>query len=331
MNQDLSAQRGPRPGTTPWRSHWGCRRTHRGLQRTLLVGQPSDVVALHQHLLRRSRHPYRVIGCCLTADRPGEPFAGPAVLGGLDDVPAAVRRHQVDTVGVLSVPELDGATVRRLTRALAATRAELLLAPAVTPIAGRERVRPQERCGLSGGRAMVKTSFDRLAAALVLVLLAPVLIGVAVCVGATSPGPVLVRHQRVGRGGRVFSLLTFRCTSTGADPLTGRGETALGSVLRRHAIDVLPQLLNVLKGDMSLVGPPPRRPSGFERSGSDGHGRCTARPGLIGPGQASGGPTLAEDACVQTDADYHENWSLTGDLLILRHAFGAVLRRDGTP
>ena len=124
-----------------------------------------------------------------------------------------------------------------------------------------------------GVNGPAKASFDRAVAALLLVLLAPVLLGVAVCVKATSRGPALVRQERVGRDGRLFHLLAFRSTEIdtelaghhaadgdGGWPAAVRpdlGQTQLGAILRRYAIDELPQLFNVLRGDMSLVGPRP--------------------------------------------------------------------------
>jgi lipopolysaccharide/colanic/teichoic acid biosynthesis glycosyltransferase len=180
---------------------------------------------------------------------------------------------------------------------------------------------------------MGKASFDRAVAAVVLVLLAPVLLGVAVCVKATSPGPVFVRLPRVGRDGRVFHLLKFRTTDDGTAE-TGHvpAVTPVGAVLRRYSIDELPQFLNVLKGDMSIVGPRPRPPSGVTRLGVDEHRRSPVKPGLTGLVQVSrrtGGPRA--DGGYMAVPDYVENWSLRLDLAILRVTVVAVLRGIRSP
>jgi lipopolysaccharide/colanic/teichoic acid biosynthesis glycosyltransferase len=176
----------------------------------------------------------------------------------------------------------------------------------------------------------VKATFDRTVAALLLVLLAPVLIGIAVWLKATSRGPVFVRQERVGRDGRVFDLLTFR-TEAGAGR-TGPGESRVSSILRRHSIDALPQLFNVLKGDMSVVGPRPGLPSGNPRAGADVHRRFPVKPGLVGLRLFTGGKGRSpEDSGLVDVVDYAENWSLRLDLRILGRTLVAALRGDAPP
>ena len=175
----------------------------------------------------------------------------------------------------------------------------LLLAPAVTEIVGtRVRIRPvcglplmhMERPELAGVRRLAKAAFDRISAAVGVVFLLPLLLGIATAVKVTSPGPVFFRQERVGRDGQTFTMLKFRSMVLGADRLVeaiaaksdGNGVlfkkrddpriTRVGKVLRRYSLDELPQLLNVIRGDMSLVGPRPPLPSEVERYGST----CTA-------------------------------------------------------
>jgi lipopolysaccharide/colanic/teichoic acid biosynthesis glycosyltransferase len=175
---------------------------------------------------------------------------------------------------------------------------------------------------------LVKSSFDRTVAAVLLVLLAPVLIGVAVCLTATSRGPVFVRHERIGRDGRVFQLLRFR-TGDDAEGL-GPGAARVGSTLRRYSIDELPQLLNVLKGDMSVVGPPPGLP--WKVSGADVHRRLPVKPGLVGLRPVRGGFGSSQDDGGLVDVvDYAENWSLLLDLTILGTTVVAALRGQAPP
>jgi exopolysaccharide biosynthesis polyprenyl glycosylphosphotransferase len=333
------------------------RATGQFLQTTLLVGRRDSVAALHEQLVREPRYGYRVIGCCLPATGVGSQlFDGLPVLGGPGDVVDVVRRYEVDTVAVLPSPELEGDALRRLGWELERTQADLLLAPAVTEIVGpRVRVRPvcglsllqMERPELRGFRRLVKTSFDRAGALFGLFLLAPVLLAAAVAVKATSPGPVLFRQERVGQDKRTFHLLKFRSMTADAehqlDHLRPQNEgngllfklredprvTRVGRVLRRYSIDELPQLLNVLRGEMSLVGPRPPLREEVARYGVDMHRRHLVKPGLTGLWQVSGRSDLSYNDSVRLDVHYVENWSLALDLMILGRTFGAVLRGDG--
>ena len=149
-------------------------------------------------------------------------------------------------------------------------------------------------------RDVVRTFGDRAGSALLLLLLMPVLIAVAVAVRITSPGPVLLRHERVGLHGRHFFLLQFRCIAVDTEHLGGHlappgtaghrhesgpdpSATRLGTVLGRYALDALPQLLNVVKGEMSLVGPQAPHPSEVTPFDVDRQRRFAVKPGLTGP------------------------------------------------
>jgi exopolysaccharide biosynthesis polyprenyl glycosylphosphotransferase len=329
------------------------------LQTTLLVGHRNAVAALDEQMDREAYHGYRVIGCCLPTNQfspAADAFNGLPVLGGLDEVADVVARFEVDTVAVLPCPELDGPALRRLGWALEKTRAELLLAPAVTEIVGtRVRIRPvcglplmhMERPELTGIRRLSKDLFDRTAAAVGLFFLLPLLLGVALAVKATSPGPVFFRQERVGRDGHTFSMLKFRSMVAGADRMVddladesdGNGVlfkhkedprvTRVGRLLRRYSLDELPQLFNVLRGTMSLVGPRPPLPTEVERYGFDMHRRFLVKPGLTGLWQVSGRSDLSWDDSVRIDVRYVENWSLTFDFMILWKTVGAVLRGSG--
>jgi exopolysaccharide biosynthesis polyprenyl glycosylphosphotransferase len=328
-------------------------------QTTLLVGHRSAVSSLDEQMSREAFHGYKVIGCCLPTYQQNDvadAFNGLPVLGGLDSVAAVVARYEVDTVAVLPCPELDGPALRRLGWELEKTRAELLLAPAVTEIVGpRVRIRPvcglplmhMERPELRGVRRLTKNVFDRVAAGFGILLIAPVLLGLVLVVGTTSRGGVFYRQERVGRDGRTFSMLKFRSMVAGADRLVddlasgsdGNGVlfkkkddprvTPIGRIMRRYSLDELPQLFNVLTGAMSLVGPRPPLPSEVERYGFDMHRRFLVKPGLTGLWQVSGRSDLSWDDSVRIDVRYVENWSLTFDFMILWKTVGAVLRGSG--
>ncbi len=329
------------------------------LQTTLLVGHRSAVAALDEQIDREAYHGLRVVGVCLPADqhRPAvDAFNGLPVLGDLDDVADAVARYEVDTVAVLPCPELDGPALRRLGWALEKTQAELLLAPAVTEIVGtRVQIRPvsglpllhMERPELKGVRRLTKDLFDRTAAALGLLFLLPALLTVALAIKVSSLGPVFFKQERVGRDGHTFAMVKFRSMVVGADRMVddlasesdGNGVlfkkkddpriTGIGKIMRRYSIDELPQLINVLRGDMSLVGPRPPLQSEVERYGFDMHRRFLVKPGLTGLWQVSGRSDLSWDDSVRIDVRYVENWSLTYDFMILWKTAGAVLRGSG--
>ncbi|MGY1844780.1 sugar transferase [Modestobacter sp. SYSU DS0875] len=337
------------------------RRRSRGdyLQTAILVGHRSGVLALHEQIDREAYHGYRVIGCCLPPSPLGAEvieFDGVPVLGGLDDVLDVVRQYEVDTVAVLPSPELDGPALRRLGWELEKTEAELLLAPAVTEIAGpRVRIRPvcglpllhMERPELRGVRRLTKEAFDRTAAAVGLLCILPAFLGLALAVGLTSRGGVFYRQERVGRDGETFGMLKFRSMVSGADRMVpdlaeqsdGNGVlfkmkgdprvTRVGKVLRRYSLDELPQLVNVVRGDMSLVGPRPPLPSEVERYGFDMRRRFLVKPGITGLWQVSGRSDLSWDDSVRIDVRYVENWSLAFDFMILWKTVGAVFRGSG--
>ena len=197
-------------------------------------------------------------------------------------------------------------------------------------------------------RRFTKGLFDRTAALFGLVLLSPLLLGIAVAVRCTSHGPVLFRQERIGRCGETFTMLKFRSMVQDAhrmvEELAADSDrdndvlfkmrddprvTRVGRFLRRYSLDELPQLINVLRGDMSLVGPRPPLAEEVERYGSDMHRRFLVKPGLTGLWQVSGRSDLSWDDSVRIDVRYVENWSLALDLMIIFKTVGAVLRGSG--
>jgi lipopolysaccharide/colanic/teichoic acid biosynthesis glycosyltransferase len=159
-------------------------------------------------------------------------------------------------------------------------------------------------------------------------------------------GPALFVQERIGRAGRPFSMLKFRSmrtsTATAVDaalcndadgPLFKMRDdpriTPIGHVLRRYSLDELPQLVNVMRGDMSIVGPRPALPSEVAQYGEAERRRLLLTPGLTGPWQVGGRSDLSWEQGVRMDLSYVENWSLTEDLAIILRTFGAVLRAKG--
>lgn len=199
----------------------------------------------------------------------------------------------------------------------------------------------------------LKRILDVLAASVLLVTLAPILVAVAVAVWLSSPGPVIFRQQRIGAGGRPFTVYKFRSMRQDGDPAVHqtyysalvRGDapaqdgyfkliadpriTRVGRVLRRFSLDEMPQLLNVLEGNMSLVGPRP--PLAYEVAlyGDREYRRLSVVPGLTGLWQVSGRAKLTFHQMIDLDLAYVDRWSLWLDLRILARTPAAVLAGRG--
>ncbi|MFC7592604.1 sugar transferase [Nonomuraea antimicrobica] len=324
------------------------------MRRVVAVGHAASISELVRLFHRERHHGMDVVAACVPGGHPGQRVADVPVAGDLSDVPIAVEQHDADTVAVLACPEMDGQALRRLAWRLERSHTELVVAPALMDVAGpRTTIRPVagmpllhvEHPELAGIRQFVKNVFDRLVAATLLVLLAPLLVGLAVAVRATSPGPALFRQTRVGRDGEVFTIVKFRTMRRGSEQqkitlVSDRDGvlfkirndprvTPLGTLMRRHSLDELPQLINVVLGHMSLVGPRPPLPEEVARYGDDVRRRLLVRPGLTGLWQVSGRSDLSWEESVRLDLRYVENWSLTLDLQILWKTWSAVARGQG--
>jgi exopolysaccharide biosynthesis polyprenyl glycosylphosphotransferase len=325
------------------------------LRRVIVVGHELAVLDLAGQLRRERFHGMEVVGACLPPDHDGEALPIP-VYGSFDDVAEAVETAQADTVIVLGCPELDGLALRRLAWRLERDDIDLILASSLIDVAGdRTTIRQVdglpmlhvEHPRLAGGGRLVKEACDRVGAALLLLALAPVLVAVAVWVRLSTPGPVLFRQVRVGRHGREFVMYKFRTMYLDAEArLTEfrhlneqdgvlfkiRNDprvTRPGRWLRRLSLDELPQLYNVLRGQMSLVGPRPPLPEEVAAYPDDMRRRLAVKPGMTGLWQVSGRSDLSWDEAVRLDLRYVENWSLSLDLVILLRTLAAVCRTSG--
>jgi lipopolysaccharide/colanic/teichoic acid biosynthesis glycosyltransferase len=190
--------------------------------------------------------------------------------------------------------------------------------------------------GPVGGRA--KRALDLAVALPLAIALTPVMAGIAFLVRRDSPGPALFRQQRIGYAGRPFTLLKFRTMVVGAEGM-GAGLavtvgdsriTPLGATLRRLSLDELPQLWNIVRGDMSLVGPRPTVASQVERYDARQRGRLLARPGLTGLAQVTGRNAIPWSERIEIDLTYVARWSLRRDLAILARTALVVVRSEGT-
>ena len=334
------------------------RRHGRCMHRVMVLGHAPAVAQMTTQLHRRYHHGLQVVGACLPAGQ----VAGAAgilevpVFGPLGAAANSAAAAGADTVMVLSCPELDGAMVRRLAWELERDDIDLIVSSSLVDTAGdRITVRPVdglpmmhiEHPSLSGGRRLIKSWFDLSLAAVLTVLLTPLILTVALVIKLDTGGPVFFRQVRVGRGGEMFRIIKFRTMHAGDEPgieaMRAENEhagvlfkirrdprvTRSGRLLRRYSIDELPQLINVLLGHMSLVGPRPPLPGEVERYPDDMRRRLVVKPGLTGLWQVSGRSDLSWEESIRLDLRYVENWSLTADLAILLRTAMAVIRGAG--
>jgi exopolysaccharide biosynthesis polyprenyl glycosylphosphotransferase len=340
------------------------RRTSSYRQKTLIVGGDSTSQLLAQKLAERPESGIELVGY-VTERQSGN---GLPVLGTPRDLPSIVSRFQIDRV---IVTELDESEAPVIIRSLRARDVQVDFVP-----------RPLEAVGLSGSMHMldgvpllgvspmrlswssrvVKRTIDILISGVGLVLLAPMVALIAILIKLDSRGPVMYRHERIGRNGRPFRLLKFRTMKTehcrgadyGGQPAeeeferlmrdpTIRAEfesnyklqndprvTRFGAFLRRTSLDELPQLLNVLRGELSLVGPRPLVADELTRYEPDVGNLLALRPGMTGYWQISGRSANSYTERVRLDLAYASDWSLQLDLSILLHTLRVlVLSRRG--
>jgi exopolysaccharide biosynthesis polyprenyl glycosylphosphotransferase len=325
------------------------------LRRVIVVGHELSVVGITRQLRRERYHGLEVVGACLPHGYDDGAVDLP-VYGTFDDVATAVDAADADTVVVLSCPELDGVALRRLAWRLERDEVDLVVASALIDVAGaRTTIRPfdglpmlhVEHPRLHGGIRIVKELVDRLGAFVLLALFGPLLLTIALLVRVTSRGPVLFRQVRVGRDGREFRIVKFRSMYVDAEARLAEVRhlnehdgvlfkirndprvTPVGRWLRRFSLDELPQLLNVLAGQMSLVGPRPPLPQEVAAYAADVRRRLAVKPGMTGLWQVSGRSDLPWEEAVRLDLRYVENWSLSLDLVILLRTMTAVVRSSG--
>jgi exopolysaccharide biosynthesis polyprenyl glycosylphosphotransferase len=347
---DLTARYCLRKRLHKMRSRGSCTR------RVVAVGHAAAVADLVTTLRRDSYHGLSVVATCLAGLPEAEQVAGVPVAGELGRVTAAVDRFDADTVAVLACPEMDARRLRELAWELEKTGTDLCVAPAVLDVAGpRTTIRPVaglpllhvDHPELAGGKQAVKSVFDKVIAASALILLAPLFVAVALAIKFTDHGPVFFRQTRVGKDGLPFTLCKFRTMVVDAEQRKAllashneadgilfkiRGDprvTRAGAWLRHWSLDELPQLINVLLGDMSLVGPRPALPEEAARYGDHMRRRLAVKPGITGLWQVSGRSDLPWEEAERLDVRYVENWSFALDLQILWKTWSAVIRGCG--
>jgi len=332
----------------------------RHLSRAIVVGEAEDVRYVVHQIEKKSGPVYKILGVCLPGSRRGAKLRVDdqqvPVLSSTDDIARTARLAQADAVIVAGPLPGGNKFIRELGWRLEECSAEMVLAATLTNVAGpRIHWRPVEGLPLmhvdvpqyAGGRHTLKRLMDIVLAGGAMIALSPLLLVLAVIVHLDSPGPILFRQERIGKGGRTFGMFKFRSMVVDAedrlsvlnDNNEGAGVlfkirndprvTRCGRWMRKYSLDELPQLWNVVIGDMSMVGPRPpleREVSGYERHT---HRRLLIKPGLTGLWQINGRSDLSWDEAVRLDLYYVENWSIAGDLLILWRTFRAVVQPSG--
>lgn len=343
-----------------WRK-WLIRQRRFGhyLARAIVVGGREDVEYVVRQINDKSGAAYQVVGAALEGNSiTNVTSAGQRVpvVADFAHVASAAQELAVDAVIVAGHPSLGSTFIRNLGWDLEKTSAELVLSSRLTDVAGpRIHFRPVEGLPLihveipqyDGAKHVLKRALDMTLGATALIVISPVLVVIGLLVKLDSPGPVLFRQERVGRNGRPFHMLKFRSmVRTAEDDLAGlldqnegsgvlfkiRSDpriTRIGRVLRKYSLDELPQLWNILVGQMSMVGPRPPLPAEVAHYESHMHRRLYIKPGLTGMWQVNGRSDLSWEESVRLDLYYVENWSLTGDLMIIWRTFKIIARPLG--
>ena len=343
-----------------WRQWIHGQRDRGELQAQVLVVGPRRTTEQMIRRLRSSRRAgYNVIGVCVPGDESGplsEDLADIPVLGCCEDAADRAAAIGAEYLLLSGTDSMSLQETRRLGWELEGSGIGLIVLPAMADVAGpRVRMSPVDGLPLmhvdapdfTGGKYVLKNTFDRIGAALALAVLSVPMLVIALAVRLTSTGPALFTQVRVGRDHQLFTMYKFRTMYEGADArhdevfaahVADAGNevlqklrhdprvTPVGQFLRKYSLDELPQLLNTLKGDMSLVGPRPPLPSEVNRWDAAEHveRRQLVKPGITGLWQVSGRSDLSWSQSVRLDLYYAENWSLGGDIVIVFRTLWAV-------
>nr|WP_256895393.1 sugar transferase [Rhodococcus sp. 1163] len=328
----------------------------------LIVGSRTAAVSMAKQFERSPASGYSVVGMCLPGFEPKRDAAivdgyEIPVLGDEHSVVEAIEASGADTVAVTATEHLGTKGIRKMVWDLEKKNVDLVVAPGVVDVAGPRLVmRPVagfplihvEKPQYNGATRFSKTAFDFIFATVVLVLISPILLATAIAVKATSRGPVFYKSERMGIDGKPFPMIKFRSMIQHADKqvntLLAQNDssggvlfkmredprvTKVGRFMRKFSIDELPQFLNVLRREMSVVGPRPPLRREVETYDGEVRRRLLVKPGITGLWQVSGRSDLSWEETVRLDLSYVENWSMVGDLLIIAKTVKAVVGSSG--
>jgi exopolysaccharide biosynthesis polyprenyl glycosylphosphotransferase len=337
-----------------WRRIIYVSRQHgRLVQRTLVVGANAEAGRIVSEMLRDDLGFLPLGYVC--ADAWGRPTTDVPMLGHVDDLGGLIAETDADCIFVAS-SAIRPEHMAQVNKAARRSGIEVRVTANVQQVLST-RISPQPLGGmmafslrpvrLSGLQAVAKRTFDIVSSAVVLIVFSPVMTVIAVAVKATSPGPILFRQERVGYRGRPFTVLKFRTMVADAEerlpelldlneatgPLFKMAHdprvTKFGRFLRKTSLDELPQLVNVLRGDMTVVGPRPPLPREVAQYEEWQMARLEVRPGVTGLWQVSGRSELPFEDYVRLDLFYIENWSLAFDLFIIAKTLPTIISRRG--
>lgn len=335
---------------------------------TLIVGRGAEAALCIREMRARPELGYRVIGIVENGNVPGAgaTFEGVPVIGDLKTLPQAIRDSQANEV-IISDPSVPGEVLfdvmiqtgrrRGVEFRIAPTLLNCLPSKTEIDQVGSLPMVTLFRSPLSNAARFVKRASDLLIAAMALALLAPLWLLIALLIKLDSRGPIFYKQERVGMDGRVFLFYKFRSMREGSDDarhrefqrkyIKGEAEsnlgdeerpayklrgdervTRLGRILRKTSLDELPQLFNVVRGDMSVVGPRPPIPYEVESYELWHRKRLDMKPGITGLWQVSGRNRLPFDEMVRMDLYYIENWSLLLDLKIVLQTLPVMWRGE---
>ncbi len=329
------------------------RRDGRIGRRIVIVGTDPDAIGLMHATQRRPELGYHAVGFVGPDDL--GPRGGCSRLGDLDDVNDVLEATKATGV-MISLASVPPEVVNRMTRQLTDAGYHVALSSGLRDI-DLVRFRAQDLDGRTlvyveqtrrdGWRALAKRTFDVTIALIALAISAPISIAAAIAIKLTSPGAIVFAQERVGRDGHTFRVYKFRTMVADAEARKAELEalneadgpmfkmtkdpriTKVGAILRKLSIDEIPQFVNVLKGEMSVVGPRPALASEVEQWTDDVHDRLRVLPGITGMWQVSGRSNTTFDEYKRLDLFYVDNWSLAHDLRIVLRTFGAVLASRG--
>ncbi|OSC40983.1 sugar transferase [Mycobacterium decipiens] len=347
-----------------WRKYlWHQRAQGQCQTLVLAIGDRPGVAHLARELIRNPKDGHVVVGVCIAGYGPprGETLTVGdrkiPILGDETNAVAAIDDCGADAVAVTRTEHFGVQAIRELMWQLETTDVQLVVSPGVMDVAGgRLTVRPiagfpllhVEKPQYKGTQRFQKRAFDFCFSLGALIATAPLLIASAIAIKLTSKGPALYRAERIGLDGKPFMMLKFRTMVDGADAQVERllpvnqgaggmlfkihhdpRVTRIGRMLRRFSVDELPQFINVLKQDMSVVGPRPPLRREVENYHGEVRRRLLVKPGITGLWQVSGRSDLSWEDSVRLDLSYVDNWSMAGDLIIITRTIKAVLATDG--
>ena len=346
---------------TRWRwRQWLRVRQARGiyLSRAVLLGERLKLAHVAATITRTPGSGLLLVGALTRQGVAGTGVIhGVPIVGEYADLMTAVDETHADTVILTGADEINPEDMRQVGWELETRGVDLIVAPALTDVAG-PRIHSRPVAGLplihvsypqfEGAKRVTKRTFDIVGSAMLILLCSPGLVWAALAVKRSSPGNIVYRQERIGRHGATFGMYKFRSMVQDADDqleslLDAQGTshtplfkvtndpriTPVGKILRKYSIDELPQLFNVLFGEMSLVGPRPQRAAEVALYDSVAQRRLIMKPGMSGLWQVSGRSNLSWEDSIRLDLYYVENWSLTADILILWRTVRAVVTPDG--